>query len=49
VYAPEPERRKILDRLHASKAISKDAWLERDAPAHPTQFLQIQPMEKAFV
>ncbi|HYL73353.1 MAG TPA: nitrite reductase large subunit NirB [Bryobacteraceae bacterium] len=49
VYAPEPERRKILDRLRASKAISKDAWLERDSPAHPTQFVQIQPMENAFV
>jgi nitrite reductase (NADH) large subunit len=48
VYAPEPERRQILERLQRSKALSKDAWLERDAPAHPTQFVQIQPMENAF-
>ena len=26
-----------------SKAMAKDAWLERDAPVHPTQFVQIQP------
>jgi len=49
VYAPEPERLKILDRLQKSKAISKDAWLERDTPSHPTQFVQIEPLEKAFV
>ena len=48
VYAPEPERRQILDRLQRSKALSKDAWLERDAPAHPTQFVQIQPLESTF-
>jgi nitrite reductase (NADH) large subunit len=49
VYAPEPERRKILDRLQRSKALSKDAWLERETPIHPTQFVQIQPMENATV
>jgi nitrite reductase (NADH) large subunit len=45
VYAPEAERRKLLDRLARSKALAKDAWLEREAPVHPTQFVQIQPME----
>lgn len=48
VYAPEPERRKMLDRLQRSKALSKDAWLEREAPVHATQFVQIEPMENVF-
>src|SRR5216683_555753 len=30
VYAPEPEHRKMLDRLPRSKALCKDAWLERE-------------------
>src|SRR5215475_2611107 len=29
VYAPESERRQLLDRLHKSKQLSYDAWLER--------------------
>ena len=45
VYAPEPERMKLLERLQRSKALAKDAWLEREAPVHPTQFVQIEPME----
>ena len=45
VYAPEADKRKLLDRLQRSKAISKDAWLEGEAPVHPTQFVQIEPME----
>ena len=45
VYASENERRSLLERLQRSKAISKDAWLEREAPVNPTQFVQIQPME----
>jgi len=49
VYAPEPDRKKLLDRLERSKAIAKDAWLEREAPFHPTQFTQIEPMEKVLV
>ena len=49
VYAPEHERRALLDRLQRSKAISKDAWLERDTPVNATQFVQIQPMEKVLV
>ena len=48
VYAPEAEKRKLLDRLQRSKAISKDAWLEREAPVNPTQFVQIQPMENTL-
>jgi nitrite reductase (NADH) large subunit len=44
-YAPDTEKRKLLDRLARSKALAKDAWLERDAPMHPTQFVQVQPME----
>jgi nitrite reductase (NADH) large subunit len=44
VYAPEAERRALLDRLARSKGMSKDAWLERDAPVNPTQFVQIQPI-----
>jgi len=45
VYAPEPQRKKLLARLRKAKALSKDAWLERDTPVNPTQFVQIQPME----
>ena len=45
VYAPEEEKRKLLDRLHRSKALSQDAWLERDRPANATQFVQIEAME----
>jgi nitrite reductase (NADH) large subunit len=48
VYAPESERAKLLDRLRRSKAIAKDAWLERDAPVHPTQFVQIKSLEEVF-
>ncbi|HXI44148.1 MAG TPA: nitrite reductase large subunit NirB [Bryobacteraceae bacterium] len=45
VYATPPQKRDLLRRLRKSKALSRDAWLEREAPAHPTQFVQIQPME----
>jgi nitrite reductase (NADH) large subunit len=45
VYAPEPDKRNLLERLARSKALSKDAWLERETPVSPTQFVQIQPME----
>ena len=45
VYAAEPEKKNLLERLARSKAIAKDAWLERDTPVHATQFVQIQPME----
>lgn len=45
VYAPEPQKQLLLDRLRKAKALSKDAWLERDMPQTSTQFVQIQPME----
>jgi nitrite reductase (NADH) large subunit len=46
VYAPESEKRKLFDRLQRSKAMAKDAWLEGQDPVNPTQFVQIQPLEK---
>ena len=49
VYAADQERRSLLDRLRRSKALAKDAWLERDLPADPTQFVQIEPMENRAV
>ena len=45
VYAPEEEKKKLLDRLARSKAMAKDAWLEGANPVNPTQFVQIQPLE----
>ena len=45
VYAPDSVKRDLLDRLARSKSFAKDAWLERDSPVNPTQFVQIQPME----
>ncbi|MBM3813539.1 MAG: NAD(P)/FAD-dependent oxidoreductase [Acidimicrobiia bacterium] len=45
VYAPPAVREALLDRLAKAKALSRDAWLEREAPVNPTQFVQIQPME----
>ncbi len=48
VYAAEDVKRALLDRLHKSKEHSYDAWLERQALHHPTQFLQIKPMEEVI-
>ena len=48
VYAPDAQKEKLLDRLRRSKGISKDAWLERENPVHPTQFVQIKPLEEVF-
>ena len=45
VYAPEPEKKSLLERLARSKAMAKDAWTEGQNPVNPTQFVQIQPME----
>lgn len=45
VYAPRHVQEALLGRLAKSKAVSTDPWLERDEPKHPTQFVQIQPME----
>jgi nitrite reductase (NADH) large subunit len=44
VYAAAEDKQALLERLARSKAIAKDPWLERDEPATPTQFVQIQPM-----
>jgi len=49
VYASEQVQAALLDRLHKSKALSGDAWLERDSPVNPTQFVQIQPMENLIL
>jgi nitrite reductase (NADH) large subunit len=49
VYARKEEKKALLSRLQKSKLLSKDAWLERDEPVHPTQFVQIQPIEAALV
>ena len=46
VYAPEAVRQGLLDRLKKSKAGAHDAWLEGQAPLHPTQFIPIQAIEK---
>ncbi len=46
VYAPDEVKRGLLDRLARSKALSHDAWREGSQPVNPTQFVQIQPMEK---
>jgi nitrite reductase (NADH) large subunit len=45
VYATAPRRRELLKRLQKSKALSRDAWLERKTPVNPTQFVQIQSIE----
>jgi nitrite reductase (NADH) large subunit len=45
VYAPEAARDGLLDRLRKSKARARDAWLEGQAPRHPTQFIPLQPIE----
>jgi nitrite reductase (NADH) large subunit len=44
VYAPDDIKQGLLERLRRSKEISRDAWLEREQPVTPTQFVQIQPM-----
>jgi nitrite reductase (NADH) large subunit len=49
VYATPEVREGLLQRLAKSKALSTDAWLERNQPKHATQFVQIQPMETVNV
>jgi nitrite reductase (NADH) large subunit len=44
VYAPEKQKKALLKRLHKAKALSSDAWMERQNPVNPTQFVQIEPM-----
>jgi nitrite reductase (NADH) large subunit len=45
VYSPRAVQEGLLERLERSKALSQDAWLERDEPRTATQFVQIQPLE----
>lgn len=45
VYATDAVKDALRERLGKSKARSRDAWLERDEPHHPTQFVQIKPLE----
>jgi nitrite reductase (NADH) large subunit len=44
VYAPEPVRAALLDRLRKSKARARDPWLEGRAPINRTQFIPLQPI-----
>jgi nitrite reductase (NADH) large subunit len=46
VYAPLAVQQGLRERLRKSKRLSRDAWLEGDEPRHPTQFVQIEPMER---
>jgi nitrite reductase (NADH) large subunit len=45
VYATDAVRQGLLDRLRKSKALSSDAWLERNEPRTANQFVQIQPLD----
>ena len=49
VYALDEDKKKLLDRLTRSRALAKDAWLDGAKPVNPTQFVQIQPMEREAV
>ena len=44
IYAPDAEKQHLLERLRKSKALSRDAWMERDVPFTPTQFVQIEAL-----
>jgi len=48
VYAPLAVQQGLRERLRKSKRIARDAWLEGDEPRHPTQFVQIEPIEKVL-
>jgi nitrite reductase (NADH) large subunit len=48
VYAPESVRHGLLDRLKKSKARAVDAWLEGEAPRHPTQFVPLRPIDRVL-
>jgi nitrite reductase (NADH) large subunit len=48
IYAPLAVQQGLRERLRKSKRIARDAWLEGDEPRHPTQFVQIEPLEKVF-
>jgi nitrite reductase (NADH) large subunit len=49
VYAPDATKRGLLERLRRSKDRSSDAWLERESLHHPTQFVQLKPLEEVLV
>lgn len=49
VYAADPQKQALRERLQKSKAKSRDAWLERDEPRTATQFVQIEPMDGVLV
>jgi nitrite reductase (NADH) large subunit len=49
IYAPEPVKAGLRDRLQKSKEHSHDAWLERITPKTSTQFVQITPLEEVLV
>ena len=46
VYAPLAVQQGLRERLKKSKRLARDAWLEGDEPRQPTQFVQIEPLEK---
>ncbi len=48
VYAAEAVKEGLRSRLRKSKARSHDAWLERDTPNNPTQFVQITPLQEVL-
>jgi nitrite reductase (NADH) large subunit len=48
VYAPLAVQQGLRERLRKSKRLARDAWLEGDEPRHPTQFVQIESIEKVF-
>jgi nitrite reductase (NADH) large subunit len=45
IYAPMAAQQGLRARLRRSKQLSRDAWLEGDAPVNSTQFVQIEPLE----
>lgn len=49
VYALDVEKQHLLERLRKSKALSRDAWLERDVPITANQFVQIEPVGRMTV
>lgn len=46
VYATDEQKQLLLERLGKAKALSRDAWLERETPQTSMQFVQIQPLER---
>jgi nitrite reductase (NADH) large subunit len=47
VYAPLAVQQGLRERLRKSKRLARDAWLEGDEPRHPTQFVQIEALERS--